>query len=162
METIVIKDDGEREEMVARRCADPSDEGDDEISVMRGSCGVSGPPEKVKVARATGVRDVVDGVAVVLLVLVAAVVAVFRDDPRRFVQLSTEWPLFPQYAHRFSRFRHSFSSSFSSPLALWIFGSWVVEDEGVDDEGGFVARDELECVPRSEDLMALSSSWRSQ
>jgi hypothetical protein len=76
MDTVVMNDDGEREEMVARKCTESSDE---ETSVMRGSSGVAlAPPEIVKVVRATGLRDV--DVAVVLLE-VAGVTGV-RGEPQ--------------------------------------------------------------------------------
>jgi hypothetical protein len=47
METVMMNDDGEREEMVACKCTNLSDE---ETSVMQGSSGVElGPPEIVNV-----------------------------------------------------------------------------------------------------------------
>ena len=56
---------------------------------MQGSWFVSGPPEKVNVARATGVCKV--GVVDVLLVfaVIVVVVMVFHDEPQQLGQLST-------------------------------------------------------------------------
>jgi hypothetical protein len=87
MDTIVMNDDGEREEMVAHKCAESSDK---ETSVMQGSSGVMlTPPEIVKVVRATGLHDV-DVVVVLLEVAgVAAGVVGVRGEPRRWGQLST-------------------------------------------------------------------------
>jgi hypothetical protein len=63
METVMMNDDGESDEMVVHRCAMPSDE---ETSVMRGSSRVAlAPLEVVNVARAMGVCNI--NVTVVLL-----------------------------------------------------------------------------------------------
>jgi hypothetical protein len=86
METVVMKDDGESDEMVARRCVAPLDE---ETSVMQGSSGVTlVPPEIVNVARTMGLCNV--DVAVVLEVAgIVAGVAGVCGGPQRMGQLST-------------------------------------------------------------------------
>jgi hypothetical protein len=63
METVMMNDNGESDEMVACRCTVPSDK---ETSVMRGSSGVVlAPLEIVNVVHAMGLHNV--DVAVVLL-----------------------------------------------------------------------------------------------
>jgi hypothetical protein len=87
METIVMNDDRESDEMVAHRCTVLSDEG---TLVMQGSSGVMlAPLEIVNVAQATGLCDV--DVAVVLLEVagIAAGVMGVRSGPWQLGQLST-------------------------------------------------------------------------
>jgi hypothetical protein len=93
METVMMNDDGEREEIVVHKCADPSDE---ETSVMWGLSGVElVPPEIVNVVWATGVCDV--DVVFVLLEVAGIMVGVTGFfSPQWLGQLSTTWSLFTQ------------------------------------------------------------------
>jgi hypothetical protein len=87
MDTVMMNDDGEREEMVVRKCTESSDE---EISVMQGSSGVAlVPPKIMKVVRATGLHDI-DVMVVLLEVagIMAGVVGV-RGELWQWGQFST-------------------------------------------------------------------------